>query len=62
MSHPPRTGPKALVIAVEPDQTPIARPRESSSKEALMIAKLPGTSRAAPIPCRQRARISWWMF
>src|SRR5258707_15119252 len=52
MSHPPRTGPKALVIAVEPDQTPIARPRESLSKEALMIAKLPGTSRAAPIPCR----------
>jgi hypothetical protein len=62
MSQPPRTGPKALVIAVKPDQVPMASPRESSSNEALMIARLPGTSKAAPIPCKQRAMISWWML
>jgi len=48
-----RRGPdrSALVDAVEPDQTPNRPgPRESSSKEALMIAKLPGTSRAATNP------------
>ena len=26
-SHPPRTGPMAAVIAVKPDQVPMARPR-----------------------------------
>jgi hypothetical protein len=38
------------VIAEKPDQIPIARPRSVSEKEALMIARLPGTSSAAPIP------------
>ena len=58
MSHPPRSGPKAVVIAVKPDQVPIAQPRVASSKQALIIARLPGTSNAAPIPCTQRAKIS----
>src|SRR5262249_15524403 len=50
ISQPPTTGPRAVVIAVDPDQVPMARPREFSSKHALMMAKLPGTMRAAPIP------------
>src|SRR5215470_3556543 len=35
INHPPSTGPSAVVIAVKPDQVPIARPRDSSSKNAL---------------------------
>ncbi len=50
MSHPPSTGPSAVVIAVKPDQVPMARPRAFSSKDALMIVRLPGTSSAAPTP------------
>ena len=53
-SHPPLTGPIAVVIALNPDQVPIARPRSSSSKVALMIARLPGTRKAAPMPCSAR--------
>src|SRR5271154_1140136 len=37
ISHPPRTGPKAVVIAVKPDHVPIARPRSFSSNDALKI-------------------------
>ena len=58
MSQPPSTGPSAMVIAVKPDQVPIARPREASSKDALMIARLPGTISAAPIPWTERANTS----
>src|SRR5258707_12932119 len=47
---PPSTGPTTEVIAEKPDQVPIARPRCSSLNEALIIARLPGTSRAPPIP------------
>src|SRR5882724_1670877 len=50
MSAPPRTGPRAVVMAVKPDQVPIACPRFRSSNDALMMARLPGTRRAAPIP------------
>ena len=50
ISQPPRTGPTAVVIAVKPDQVPMARPRSFSSKEALMMARLPGTRSAAPMP------------
>src|ERR1700691_4173581 len=49
-SHPPRTGPIAVVIAVKPDHVPMAAPRFFSSKEALIIERLPGTSSAAPTP------------
>ncbi len=49
-SQPPRTGPTAVVIAVKPDHVPIAWPRLFSSKDLLMIARLPGTSSAAPTP------------
>ena len=41
-SQPPLTGPIAVVIALNPDQVPIARPRSASSNVALMIARLPG--------------------
>ena len=54
-SHPPSTGPKAVVIAVNPDHVPIAWPRDFSSNEALIIARLLGTRAAAPIPCTHRA-------
>src|SRR5450432_1221537 len=56
-SQPPRTGPIADVIEVKPDQVPIAEPRLSSLKEALIIARLPGTNNAPPIPWMQRAII-----
>ena len=49
-SQPPSTGPMAVVIAVKPDHVPIAAPRLFSSKDVLIIARLPGTSRAAPTP------------
>src|SRR5882724_3734850 len=49
-NQPPRTGPTALVIAVKPDQVPIAAPRLCSSKDVLIMARLPGTRSAAPIP------------
>jgi hypothetical protein len=52
------TGPAAPVIADIPDHVPIARPRSFSGNEAPMIARLPGTSRAAPIPCIARAKIN----
>src|SRR5580693_4973150 len=42
ISQPPSTGPMAMVMAVKPDQVPIARPRSFSLKEALIIDKLPG--------------------
>ncbi len=58
MSQPPRTGPMAVVIAENPDHVPIARPRSVSSNVALMIARLPGTRNAAPIPCSARAVMS----
>ncbi len=51
ISQPPRTGPSAVVIAVAPDQVPMALPRSLSSKHALMSARLSGTRNAAPIPC-----------
>ena len=57
-SHPPSTGPIAAVIALKPDQVPMALPRFSSENELLMIARLPGTNKAAPIPCTTRAAIS----
>ena len=49
-SHPPRTGPMAVVIAVKPDHVPIACPRLFSSNDVLIIARLPGTRSAAPTP------------
>src|SRR5215472_2372374 len=58
ISHPPNTGPVAEVMVVNPDQVPMARPREPWSKLALIMARLPGTSSAAPIPCIERAPIS----
>src|ERR1700687_6040401 len=49
-SQPPRTGPMAVVIAVNPDHVPIAGPRLFSSNDELISARLPGTSSAAPTP------------
>ena len=49
-SQPPVTGPIAVVMALNPDQVPIARPRSASSNASLMMARLPGTRNAAPVP------------
>ena len=57
-SQPPLTGPIAVVIALNPDQTPIARPRSRLSNVALMMARLPGTRKAAPMPCSARPTTS----
>ena len=50
ISQPPMTGPMAAVIAENPDHVPIACPLVSSGKEAVISARLPGTSKAAPMP------------
>src|SRR5260370_37474075 len=57
-NHPPRTGPAAAVMEVNPDQVPIARPRSPSEKLALIRARLPGTSNAPPTPCTPLAIIN----
>src|ERR1700688_1581557 len=62
INQPPSTGPRAVVIAVNPDQVPMARPRDFSSKEALIIARLLGTRNAAPIPWKERAMINCEML
>ena len=59
MSQPPNTGPSAVVIVVNPDQVPMARPRSFSAKNALTIERLPGTINAAPTPWTARAITSW---
>ncbi len=56
---PPSTGPMAAAMPLKPDQVPIAPPRSACGKAALMSARLPGTSKAAPTPCTARARMSW---
>ena len=58
ISQPPITGPTAAATALKPDHVPIARPRSSSLNDALMMARLPGTSIAAPTPCTPRAMMS----
>ena len=55
---PPSTGPIAAVTEVLADQVPMARPRESLSKAALIMARLPGVSSAAAAPWKARATIS----
>ena len=57
ISQPPMNGPMALPTPDRPDQAPIALPRSSGWKEASMIARLPGVSSAAPMPCTARAAI-----
>src|SRR6185369_17985788 len=49
-SHPPSTGPTPAATAEIPDHVPIARPRRPFEKFALIRARLPGTSNAAPTP------------
>lgn len=58
-SHPPRTGPAAVVMDVKADQVPMARPSCSRGNETLMSARLLGTRSAPPMPCTPRATISW---
>jgi hypothetical protein len=48
----------ALNAPARPDHAPTARPRSSGVKLAESRARLPGTSRAPPMPWTARARIS----
>ncbi len=57
-SQPPSTGPTAAVMAVNPDHVPMARPRSSSLKDALIMDRLPGMRSAPPIPWIARETIS----
>src|SRR5207244_11488162 len=57
-NQPPRAGPSGAVMDVKPDHVPMARPRCLASKDALMMARLPGTRSAPPIPWTARAMIS----
>src|SRR5258708_7321741 len=54
MKKPPSSGPATMVIDVKADQVPIALPRSLSGNVALMMARLPGTMSAAPMPCKPR--------
>ena len=53
-SQPPSIGASAPEIAPTAAQVPTARPRASPVKEALRVARLLGSSIAAPSPCSAR--------
>ena len=48
----------AAVMALKPAQIPMALPRSAGGKPALISARLPGTSKAAPISCKPLATTS----
>ena len=59
LMNPPISGPNASASALIAVQMPIARVRSlTSSKVAMMIASVVGTSSAAPRPCSARKAIS----
>ena len=58
ISQPPRNGPAAPAMPASPDQAPMARPRSAGTNDAVMMARLPGVSRAPPMPCSARAATS----
>ena len=62
ISQPPRNGPMAVATPPKPDHAPTARARSSGWNTAERMARLPGTRRAAPTPCRARAAISTSTF
>ncbi len=45
----------AVPTPLKPDQAPMALPRSSGRNVASRMARLPGVSSAAPMPCRARA-------
>ncbi len=55
---PPRNGPNAVAMPASPDQAPIAAPRSDCRNDAEMMARLPGMSSAAVMPCSARAAMS----
>ena len=57
-SSPPPSGPITIAIPPHAVHVPIAAPRSSSGKTAVMIASEDGTSSAPAIPCSARAAIS----
>ena len=58
MSHPPSTGPSAVVIAENADHVPIALPLSPGLKKTVIIARLPGMSIAPPTPWSARNAMS----
>ena len=58
ISAPPIGGPMRIEIPVQAVHEPIAAPRSSSPKVAVMIARVLGTSSAPAMPWSPRAKIS----
>ena len=57
---PPMNGPIDVVSDEKAAQVPIALPRVAAGYDLAMIARLPGTINAAPMPCAARVTISIW--
>ncbi len=57
-SAPPTTGPMRVMPEVAAAHTPKARPRSGPSKEAVMMARAPGTRSAPVAPCARRKMMS----
>ena len=58
-SQPPRIGPTTMPMPETADQTAIAFGRSSSGNTLAMIDRVAGIVRAAPMPMKARAQISW---
>ena len=55
VTAPPTTGPAATARPLMPPHNPIAAPRFSTGKAALMSVSVSGMTIAAPVPCTTRA-------
>ena len=55
---PPTTGPMASARALTPAQVPIALPRSCAGKALVMIDRVAGIMKAAPMPCAARPATS----
>src|SRR5262249_59654282 len=58
ITAPPTTGPAATASPAIPPQIPMAAPRFSAGKAALISVSVSGITIAAPAPCTARAAIS----
>ena len=57
-SAPPASGPTTVETPLQAVHVPIARPRSSSGKTAMIVASVLGTSSAPAAPCTMRAATS----
>ena len=56
---PPRIGPIAMAAPTAPAHRPTARPRSDDGKITVMMARVTGSTAAAPMPMSPRNTISW---